>query len=280
MKMRLIGLFAIAFVLTASAITAPAQFDNFPKLPQKKPQPGALPDLTVDSALFRNTTADVVIKNVGKAPSKSTPVILKFHETLDQTSKVPWTFSMNVPPLAAGKEVTIHFETATKTMTFIGHGRTIEIDPYNTLNESNKRNNKLFSNDAPAADVGTFPEPAYPPFDLTLTKVKFISPAKVEFCVKNVGSVASGSYDVRATVYKGAKKESGVYMSTSMTFNSLNANAQQCFNYTLADGSDEIFLNRSRFVEILPKQSELNVSNNSYFETALQPPWSPTPAPE
>jgi hypothetical protein len=43
------------------------------------------------------------------------------------------------------------------------------------------------------------------------TKVKFISPAKVEFCVKNISSAASGFFQVRITIFHGAKKDSRVY---------------------------------------------------------------------
>jgi CARDB len=269
MKIRIYMSAAFAVIALAAPAHVPAQNDKYglPTIPHKT-EPGALPDLMIASAKFRYTTAEVVIRNAGKAPAKATRVDLNVYATTDPGSKVTVVFNLMTPVIGAGKEYRLEYSSAN----FNGHARRVVIDPTNVLNESNKRNNQLFSNESPLPDEGSFPEGVA--FDLTFTKVKFISPATVNFCVKNVGSGPSGEFKVRTTIFNGAKKSSGQYKSATEPFNSLNANQQQCFKFSFATyGIEEVFVNRGRLIEIL--SNDANGGDNSYFEPAEQAPWKP-----
>jgi len=275
MNGKLIQLLAITFILVAGAFTVSAQLDDLPKLPHKKGEPGALPDLMIASANFFDASAAVVIKNAGKAPAQPSGAILQIYATLDPSSKVIRTLTQSIPSLAPGKEFKTTFGTPTPGVWFQDHARRIIIDPDNALTESNKRNNRLFSKDFTEQPAGAFPEGFGLLSDLTLTNGKFISPAKVEFCVKNVGTTASTEFNVRTIIFQGEKKDSGVYNMNTSSFNSLNVGEQTCFTFSFAIyNNEEIFVNRSRMLEILPKGPDGKTGMKTYFETAKQSPWS------
>ena len=271
----LLSLVVALGVASQSQLLAQGNNLNLPGLPHKKIPPGALPDLRVESAVFRYTSAEVVIKNTGTAPSKSTGMLLEIYATTEPGSPIKWILTQNIPSLAPGKEYKTTFGTPSSAITYNGHARRIVLDPTNSVIESNERNNQLFSNDTPQADEGAFPEGAL--FDLTFSKVKFISHAEVEFCVKNLGSIASGEYHVRTTIFNGPKKTSGQYKTQTVPFNSLAAGQEQCFKFQFATYSsgEEVFVGRSRLIEILSSGTEANGGNNSYFEPAAQAPWTP-----
>ena len=274
MKTKLIGLLAMALIFTASAVTVSAQLDNLPKLPHKKPEPGALPDLTIQSATFHDDSVNVVFKNIGNAPAKPVGIVLQLHETIDPKSKIILTLNGNTPMLAPGKDFQTNFGTPIAGVWFKDHARRIVIDPANSLVESNRRNNELLSTGNTEAAVGAFPESGAIA-DLTILNAKFVSPSKVEYCIKNIGTAASSEFKVRTVVYHGEKKDSGVDYSDEAPFNSLKVGATECHHFMFATyGVQEIFINRSRSIEILPTGPDGKTGMKNYFEAAKQSPWS------
>src|ERR1044072_7142244 len=102
MKINFIGLIAIAFMLSVSALTVSAQLEDLPKMPHKKVEPGALPDLMIASAAFHDSTVDVDIRNAGKAPSQPTGAVLHVYATTDAKSKIILTLTGTIPSLPPG----------------------------------------------------------------------------------------------------------------------------------------------------------------------------------
>ena len=273
MKTKLLGLLAIAFILTASALTVSAQLD-LPKMPHKKEPAGALPDLRIESAVFRFSSVDVVIKNTGNGTSPAAQLVIDVYATTEPSSAVKWIlYSPDIPSLAPGKVYKTNVKVGFTSLTLNGHARRIVIDPHNLVAESDKRNNRLFSNAQPEADEGSFPEPGG--FDLSFTTVKFISPGKVHFCVQNAGPAESGPFQVKTTIFKGPEKTSGESKTITGPFASLAAGQTKCDDFLFeANPGEEVFVGRGRLIEILSTGSDYNKTNNSYFEPAEQAPWS------
>ncbi|MDT7541796.1 MAG: hypothetical protein QOE33_1700 [Acidobacteriota bacterium] len=124
---------------------------NNSRRPPRPPIYAGLPDLTIKSAKFieakDETRAIVIVSNAGKAPSPMCRLRLNVLKGVNKDSPLAKLWETDVPPLKPSEDATINIDIAPDK--FSVGARTLIVDFYNKVKESNESNNESFSNFPP-----------------------------------------------------------------------------------------------------------------------------------